>query len=175
MRRAALSGAGALSDVYNGIILLATFTTLVPYAFCAMAELLLALTTRRNEQDHRRLWVTVSIGAFAFIFSCCEASIFLNESCAAFLALAIILSAERFSFRRASISPVGSTTAIRVGSPLIEKINAGTRAKHAARNGSSSVPMTNDHFITTLLYSCLTIARNFFILQFALKGFEFLL
>ena len=30
-----------LVDVYNGIILLATFTTLVPYTFCSMAELLL--------------------------------------------------------------------------------------------------------------------------------------
>ena len=35
-----------LVDVYNGIILLATFTTLVPYAFCAMAELLLAVPRR---------------------------------------------------------------------------------------------------------------------------------
>jgi APA family basic amino acid/polyamine antiporter len=65
------AGAGALSDVYNGIILLATFTTLVPYAFCAMAELLLALTSRRGDNDpnRRRLWVTAAIGAFAFVFS----------------------------------------------------------------------------------------------------------
>ena len=68
------AGAGALVDVYNGIILLATFTTLVPYAFCAMAELLLAVLKRRSTEgesqaDGRRLWVTAGIGILAFAFA----------------------------------------------------------------------------------------------------------
>jgi APA family basic amino acid/polyamine antiporter len=63
------SGAGALVDVYNGIILIATFTTLVPYAFCAMAELLLAIPRRGQADDKRRLWVTGLIGILAFVFS----------------------------------------------------------------------------------------------------------
>ena len=37
------SGATGLVEAYNTIILLATFTTLVPYAFCAVAELLALL------------------------------------------------------------------------------------------------------------------------------------
>jgi APA family basic amino acid/polyamine antiporter len=63
-------GASGLVDVYSSIILLATFTTLVPYAFCAAAELLLAVP-RRGEPDAsgRRLWVTMSIGLLAFVFS----------------------------------------------------------------------------------------------------------
>jgi hypothetical protein len=62
------AGAGGLSDVYEGIILLATITTLVPYAFCAMAELLLAVP-RRGEVDGQRLIWTALIGILAFIFS----------------------------------------------------------------------------------------------------------
>src|SRR5262249_33185109 len=46
------AGAGALTDVYNSIILMATFTTLVPYAFCAMSELLIALPKR--DPAHRQ-------------------------------------------------------------------------------------------------------------------------
>jgi hypothetical protein len=52
---------------------------------------------------------------------------------------------------------------MRVGSPLKEKMINGTTAKHAARNGSSRVPIRNDHFNTTFLYSCFTTAKNFFI------------
>jgi APA family basic amino acid/polyamine antiporter len=62
------SGAGVLTDAYNSIILMATFTTLVPYAFCAMAELLLAVP-RRGQGDQRRLWLTTLIGSLAFAFS----------------------------------------------------------------------------------------------------------
>jgi basic amino acid/polyamine antiporter, APA family len=62
------AGGAGLSDVYEGIILLATFTTLVPYAFCAMAELLLAVP-RRNEVDGKRLLWTALIGILAFVFS----------------------------------------------------------------------------------------------------------
>jgi APA family basic amino acid/polyamine antiporter len=69
------AGASGLVDVYNGIILLATFTTLVPYAFCSMAELLLAVsrqvrgTDEVEQQSGRRLWLTTAIGVLAFVFS----------------------------------------------------------------------------------------------------------
>ena len=66
------AGEGALVDVYNGIILLATFTTLVPYAFCSMAELLLAFrhdAATRTPEDRRRLWIAAAIGIFAFAFA----------------------------------------------------------------------------------------------------------
>jgi APA family basic amino acid/polyamine antiporter len=46
----------------------ATFTTLVPYAFCAMAELILA-PRQREEADKRRLRATMLIGILAFAFS----------------------------------------------------------------------------------------------------------
>jgi basic amino acid/polyamine antiporter, APA family len=62
------SGAGALTDAYNSIILMATFTTLVPYAFCAMAELLIAFP-RHPDRGDRRLWLTALIGILAFAFS----------------------------------------------------------------------------------------------------------
>jgi len=64
------AGAGALVDVYNGIILLATFTTLVPYAFCAMAELLLTLLKReRSVADRQRFRAAALIGILAFVFA----------------------------------------------------------------------------------------------------------
>ena len=64
------AGAGALVDVYNGIILLATFTTLVPYAFCSMAELLLTLLKREHGgADRKRLRLTALIGVLAFVFA----------------------------------------------------------------------------------------------------------
>jgi APA family basic amino acid/polyamine antiporter len=64
------SGASGLVDVYNGILLLATFTTLVPYAFCAMAELLLAIRRPAGvKADSRRLGITAMIGILAFAFS----------------------------------------------------------------------------------------------------------
>ncbi len=63
-------GTGGLVDVYQGIILLATFTTLVPYAFCAVAELLLAVPHRGDpDSSRRRLVVTAGIGLLAFVFS----------------------------------------------------------------------------------------------------------
>jgi len=61
-------GAGALTDAYGSIILVATFTTLVPYAFCAMAELLLAVP-KRDAAARRRLQTTSLIGILAFVFS----------------------------------------------------------------------------------------------------------
>ena len=63
------SGATGLVEAYNTIILLATFTTLVPYAFCAMAELLLYFQDSRgsaagaSEALARSRWL-----AFAFAF-----------------------------------------------------------------------------------------------------------
>jgi APA family basic amino acid/polyamine antiporter len=59
---------GGLMDAYNGIILVATFTTVVPYAFCAMAELLLAIP-RRGEVNPGRLGLTTLIGSLAFAFA----------------------------------------------------------------------------------------------------------
>jgi APA family basic amino acid/polyamine antiporter len=66
------AGASGLVDVYNGIILLATFTTLVPYAFCSMAELLLVVPRRLRGDEAAggtRLWLTAAIGILAFVFS----------------------------------------------------------------------------------------------------------
>ena len=59
-----------------------------------------------------------------------------------------------------SILPLRSTMAMRVGSPLIEKMIAGTTVKPAAKRGSISVPTRNDQRSTTFRYSCLTTARN---------------
>jgi amino acid transporter len=62
------SGTKSLVDAYNSIILLATFTTLVPYAFCTMAELLLYFQDRPRFSG-RRLRGAGPIAAAAFIFS----------------------------------------------------------------------------------------------------------
>ena len=67
------AAAGGLVDVYNSIILVATFTTLVPYAFCAMAEIALVLPKRGQPGvDTSHLWQTAAIGivGFAFAFFC---------------------------------------------------------------------------------------------------------
>ena len=85
-------------------------------------------------------------------------------------ALAISLSADRFSLSRGVILCVGSITAMRVGSPFIEKMIAGTIAKHAARNGISNVPIRNDHFKTTFLYSCFRTAKNFRIQEMRIEN-----
>ena len=63
------SGSKGLVDAYNSIILLATFTTLVPYAFCAMAELLLYVQDSPRFSSRRlRGAVPVAVLAFAFAF-----------------------------------------------------------------------------------------------------------
>jgi APA family basic amino acid/polyamine antiporter len=62
------SGTKSLVDAYNSIILLATFTTLVPYAFCTMAELLLYVQDRPRFSG-RRLRGAGPIAAAAFVFS----------------------------------------------------------------------------------------------------------
>jgi arginine deiminase len=62
------SGSSSLVQIFTFIILLATLTTLVPYAFCAMAELLL-LIQHRSEFSPRRLIGSSVIGIVAFIYS----------------------------------------------------------------------------------------------------------
>src|SRR5690606_37261456 len=87
----------------------------------------------------------------------------LRDSIAARRARSATLSAERLLRRRGSILPEGSTTAMRVGSPFIENIRAGTTADPAASSGNNRVPMSNDHFSTTFRYSCRTMAKNLYI------------
>jgi APA family basic amino acid/polyamine antiporter len=62
------SGSSSLVQIFTFIILLATLTTLVPYAFCAMAELLL-LIQHRAEFSPKRLIGSSVIGIVAFIYS----------------------------------------------------------------------------------------------------------
>lgn len=62
------SAAGGLMDAYNGIILVATFTTVVPYAFCAMAALLLG-GPQQDDRPRRGVSSTVLIGCLAFAFA----------------------------------------------------------------------------------------------------------
>ena len=63
-----LTGVKSLTDVYNGIILLATFVTLVLYAFCAMAELMIFIMRREQFKGERLRWASV-VAVLAFIFS----------------------------------------------------------------------------------------------------------
>jgi APA family basic amino acid/polyamine antiporter len=62
------SGSKGLVEAYNAIILLATFTTLVPYAFCAMAELLVYFQDRPRFSG-QRLRGAGPIAALAFAFT----------------------------------------------------------------------------------------------------------
>ena len=62
------SGETGLVEAYNTIILLATFTTLVPYAFCAVAELLLYYQDRPRFSG-QRLRGAGPLAAVAFAFS----------------------------------------------------------------------------------------------------------
>ena len=62
------SGASSLVQIFTFIILLTTITALVPYAFCAMAELLL-LIQRRQEFNTKRLVGYSAVGILAFIYS----------------------------------------------------------------------------------------------------------
>jgi APA family basic amino acid/polyamine antiporter len=63
------SGSTGLVEAYNAIILLATFTTLVPYAFCTMAELLLYYQDRPRFSGQRlRGAGPIAAAAFAFTF-----------------------------------------------------------------------------------------------------------
>ena len=49
-------GAGVLVDVYNGIILPATFTTRVPYALCVVADLFLTVLKPARGVAHAALF-----------------------------------------------------------------------------------------------------------------------
>ncbi len=62
------SGSGSLVQIFTFIILLATLTSLVPYAFCAMSELLL-LIQRREQFSGKRLFGAGVIGIIAFIYA----------------------------------------------------------------------------------------------------------
>jgi APA family basic amino acid/polyamine antiporter len=63
------NGAKELVEAYNAIILLATFTTLVPYAFCTMAELLVYFQDRPRFSGQRLRGAGLIAGlAFAFSF-----------------------------------------------------------------------------------------------------------
>ncbi len=62
------SGSGSLIQIFTFIILLATLTTLVPYTFCAMAELVL-LIQRRAEFSRKRLLGSGVIAIVAFIYA----------------------------------------------------------------------------------------------------------
>src|SRR6185312_10225246 len=62
------SGSGSLIQIFSFIILLATLTTLVPYAFCAMSELML-LISNREKFNGKRLFGSSVIGVVAFAYS----------------------------------------------------------------------------------------------------------
>jgi APA family basic amino acid/polyamine antiporter len=54
--------------IFNFIILLATLTTLVPYAFCSMAELVIFVTDRERFRG-RRLTGSLVIASLAFVYA----------------------------------------------------------------------------------------------------------
>lgn len=62
------SGTGSLLQIFNFIILLATLTTLVPYAFCAMAELMIFIKDRQRFSGKRLLGSSL-IALLAFAYS----------------------------------------------------------------------------------------------------------
>ena len=62
------SGSDSLIQIFSFIILLATLTSLVPYAFCAMAELML-LIQQPEQFSGKRLMSASVIGIVAFIYS----------------------------------------------------------------------------------------------------------
>lgn len=62
------SGSNSLIQIFNFIILLATLTTLVPYAFCAMAELMIFIKNR-EQFNGKRLLGSGIIAIIAFAYS----------------------------------------------------------------------------------------------------------
>jgi APA family basic amino acid/polyamine antiporter len=62
------AGGQGLVAIFNFIILLATLTTLVPYAFCSMAELVIFLTDRERFSG-QRLTGSIVIASLAFVYS----------------------------------------------------------------------------------------------------------
>lgn len=63
------SGTKTLIDIFNFVILLATLTTLVPYAFCAIAEFLIFLRTPAQLGGWQRFRGSGVIAAIAFLYS----------------------------------------------------------------------------------------------------------
>jgi APA family basic amino acid/polyamine antiporter len=62
------SGSKNAVEIFNFIILLATLTTLVPYAFCAMAEVMIFFSDRQRFSG-QRLGASITIAVLAFIYS----------------------------------------------------------------------------------------------------------
>lgn len=62
------SGSSSLILIFNKIILLAGFTVLVPYAFCAMSELVLFIKNKEEFSGKRLLGSSV-IAVIAFVYS----------------------------------------------------------------------------------------------------------
>lgn len=62
------SGNKGVVGIFNFIILLATLTTLLPYAFCAMAELILFITDRERFRGERLTGAGV-VAVLAFVYS----------------------------------------------------------------------------------------------------------
>ena len=62
------SGSKNAVQIFSFIILLATLTTLVPYVFCAMAELMIFFTDRKRFSG-QRMGASIIIAILAFIYS----------------------------------------------------------------------------------------------------------
>jgi amino acid transporter len=65
----AMNFSKGLVDQFTFIILLATFTSLVPYAFCALAELAIYARNPTTYQRPKRLGRVVALSAAAFVYS----------------------------------------------------------------------------------------------------------
>jgi APA family basic amino acid/polyamine antiporter len=65
----AMNFSKGLVDQFTFIILLATFTSLVPYAFCALAELAIYARNPTTYQPPKRLGRVVALSAAAFVYS----------------------------------------------------------------------------------------------------------
>jgi basic amino acid/polyamine antiporter, APA family len=63
------SGTKTLIDIFNFVILLATLTTLIPYAFCAIAEFLIFLHDPAQFGGRRSFRGSGVVAAIAFIYS----------------------------------------------------------------------------------------------------------
>ncbi|MEM9904817.1 MAG: hypothetical protein AAF921_07320, partial [Cyanobacteria bacterium P01_D01_bin.44] len=63
------SGTKTLIDIFNFVILLATLTTLIPYAFCAIAEFIIFLQDPAQFGGRRHFKGSGIVAAIAFIYS----------------------------------------------------------------------------------------------------------
>jgi APA family basic amino acid/polyamine antiporter len=62
------SGSQSAVEIFNFIILLATLTTLIPYVFCAMAEIMIFFNDRERFSG-QRLGASITVAVLAFIYS----------------------------------------------------------------------------------------------------------